>query len=67
MGVMSPLELLRPLVGPICDRCVSPTRMVGQETWVVGHADLCTYQCDDCGELQTRVVVRPVGKPADDQ
>src|SRR5690606_22119514 len=54
---------LAPLVPPACGACSEPTRLVGLEPAVDGDgfADLCTYECNSCGEVQTRVFLRSPG------
>ena len=58
---------LAPLVPPTCGACSKPTRLVGLEPAADGSemADLCTYECNSCGEVQTRIFLRtPNGKLA---
>jgi hypothetical protein len=39
-----------------------PTRFVGLESVVNSdRADLCTYACDGCGQMQTAVITRSNG------
>lgn len=60
MAVTKPGTQLAPLVPPSCDACSKSTRLVGLEPVPTGgDADLCTYECGACGNVQTRVFLRP--------
>jgi hypothetical protein len=49
-----------PLVSPACEVCGFGTRLVGLEPDLVKErTDLCTYQCNHCGAVQTRPMRRP--------
>jgi hypothetical protein len=55
----SSTEKLAALVNPPCELCAEPTRFVGLES--IPHndqADLCTYECGQCGHVQASVVAR---------
>jgi hypothetical protein len=46
---------LNPLVPPACETCGSLTRLVGLEPHPTGRGtNVCTYQCNSCGAVQTR-------------
>jgi len=46
-------------VPPTCDECRKATRLVGLEPASEDdRADLCTYECGECGNVQTRVFLR---------
>ncbi len=54
-----PATQLAPLVAPACDECRKATRLVGLEPASDDfRADLCTYQCMECENVQTRVFLR---------
>jgi hypothetical protein len=49
-------QKLAAVAGPACKLCAKPTRFVGLES--IPHndqADLCTYECSQCGRVQTSV------------
>jgi hypothetical protein len=54
---------LAPLVPPSCSTCGEATRLVGLEAAADGdeYADLCTYECPSCGQVQTRIFVQTGG------
>jgi hypothetical protein len=46
---------LNPLIPPACETCGSVTRLVGLEPHLTDRrTDVCTYQCNSCGAVQTR-------------
>jgi hypothetical protein len=48
---------LEALAAPACERCGSPTRLVGLEPDPIRpQADLCTYECLSCDNVQARRV-----------
>jgi hypothetical protein len=48
---------LDPLRERVCGKCGAGARFVGLESDPRERsADLCTYQCDACGHLQTEVI-----------
>lgn len=52
-------ETLDALSPPACERCRALARFVGLESHPHHHgSDLCTYECDACGHVQTIVVAR---------
>jgi hypothetical protein len=47
------------LASPTCEKCRAFARFVGLESHPHnGNSDLCTYECDACGHVQTNVVAR---------
>jgi hypothetical protein len=53
------LILLNPLVPPACETCGMVTRLVGLEPHPTSQkTDVCTYQCNSCGAVQTRDTAR---------
>jgi hypothetical protein len=54
---------LAPLVPPACGVCGQDARLVGLEPASDGDdfADLCTYECNACSAVQTRIFVRTGG------
>ena len=52
-------QALAALACPACELCAKPTRFVGLESISDNqHADLCTYECNECGHMQANVVTR---------
>ena len=50
---------LTALASPACELCALPTRFVGLECIPDSDdADLCTYECSECGHVQANVVAR---------
>jgi len=46
-----------PLAHRTCEQCHQATRFVGLESAPHdANADLCTYECDTCGHLQTEII-----------
>src|SRR5262249_39541687 len=44
-----------------CEGCGASARFIGLEPDPHGSgATLCTYECEDCGELQTELMARPI-------
>ena len=58
--VMRPNTALAALVPVPCASCGESARLVGLEPAADGEdtADLCTYECPSCGDIQTRVFLR---------
>jgi hypothetical protein len=55
-------QKLAVLTCPACELCDQPTRFVGLESISDSEqADLCTYECSQCGNLQTRIIDRANG------
>jgi hypothetical protein len=55
--VMEQMHLIRldPLVPPACEMCGFDMRLVGLEPHPTHQqSDVCTYQCNSCGAVQTR-------------
>jgi hypothetical protein len=53
-----------PLAARPCESCGRAARFVGLETDARDPgADLCTYECDICGHLQTEVIARKRAAP----
>jgi RNase P subunit RPR2 len=51
---------LKPLVCPDCAECLGKTRLVGIEPHLrLARTDLCTYECLDCGAVQTVAIPLP--------
>lgn len=55
-----PNTTLAALVPVPCGSCGEPARLVGLEPAADGEdsADLCTYECATCGDIETRVFLR---------
>ena len=50
---------IAPLAPIPCSNCGDRARLVGLEPTLGGDlADLCTYECNSCGAVQTRVFLR---------
>jgi RNase P subunit RPR2 len=51
---------LKPLVCPECAECLGKTRLVGIEPHPrFAETDLCTYECTECGTVQTVAIPLP--------
>ena len=49
------LTQVDPLVPPACETCGLDMRLVGLEPHSTDRrTDVCTYQCNSCGAVQTR-------------
>ena len=47
------------LAAPACVQCGAATRFVGIECHpTVPNADLCTYECGDCGCFEVAIIAR---------
>jgi hypothetical protein len=47
---------------PACEQCIAPMRFVGLESIAESdQADLCTYECSQCGHVQASMVARRNG------
>jgi uncharacterized Zn finger protein len=61
--IVIPEDELKPLVCPECAECMGKTRLVGIEPHPrFPDTDLCTYECLECGAVQT--VAIPLPPPA---
>ena len=51
---------LKPLDCPECAGCAGRTRLVGVEPHPrFDRTDLCTYECEECGAVQTGAIPLP--------